>query len=110
VVPVVASVLVIVLVAIVQEHSRHLAAIIATMPLTAPLGMWIVFTASEGDQRQTADFVASMAVGSAASLVFVLACWLGLRQAWGFAVTLVVASAIWLTIVSLPHWVGDWLR
>jgi hypothetical protein len=65
--------------------------------------MWIVFSASEGDQRQTADFVGSMAVGSAATLVFVLACWFGLRQAWGFAVTLAVASAIWLTIVVLSH-------
>ena len=40
------SVLVVVLVAVVQERSRHLAAIIATMPLTAPLAMWIVFSAS----------------------------------------------------------------
>ena len=108
--PVAVSVLVIVLVAIVQERSRHLAAIIAAMPLTAPLAMWIVFSASQGDQRQTADFVGSMVVGFAATLVFVLACWFGLRHAWGFPVTLVVASAIWLTIVALPHSVGGWLR
>jgi glycerol-3-phosphate acyltransferase PlsY len=43
VLPVVLSVLVIVVVAVVQERSRHLAAIIATVPLTAPLAMWIVF-------------------------------------------------------------------
>jgi len=63
------SVLVVVLVAVVQERSRHLAAIIATMPLTAPLAMWIVFSASRGDQRQTADFVGSMVIGSDSS------CW-----------------------------------
>lgn len=57
VVPVVLSVLVILLVAVVQERSRHLAAIIAAMPLSAPLAMWIVFSATHGDQRQTADFV-----------------------------------------------------
>ena len=108
VVPVALSVLVIVLVAMVQGRSRHLAAIIAAMPLTAPLAMWIVFSASEGDQRQTADFVGSMVVGFAATLVFVLACWFGLRQAWGFAMTLVVAAAIWLVIVTLPRWVGSW--
>jgi len=39
VVPVVLSLLIIVLVAVVQERSRHLAAIIATMPFTAPLAM-----------------------------------------------------------------------
>ena len=48
-VTVVVSAVVVVLVAVLQERSRHLAAIIATMPLTAPLAMWIVFSASRGD-------------------------------------------------------------
>ena len=64
------SVLVVVLVAVVQERSRHLAAIIATMPLTAPLAMWIVFSASRGDQRQTGDFVGSMVARRGNDLVF----------------------------------------
>jgi uncharacterized membrane protein (GlpM family) len=104
------SVLVVVLVAVVQERSRHLAAIIATMPLTAPLAMWIVFSASRGDHRQTADFVASMVIGSVASLLFVLACWVGLRQEWGLLVTLALASTIWLLIVLVPRWIGHWPR
>jgi hypothetical protein len=104
-VPVALSVLVIVLVAIVQERSRALAAIIATMPLTAPLAMWVVFSASGGDQRPTADFVRSMVAGSTASLVFVLVCWFGLRHAWGFGMTLVVASVVWLAVVTGWHWV-----
>lgn len=108
VVPVVLSVLVIVLVAMVQERSRYLAAIIAAMPLSAPLAMWIVFSASRGDQGQTADFVGSMVIGSAATLIFVVACWIGFRQAWGFLVTLSVASALWLAVVSLPRLVGGW--
>src|SRR6185503_493007 len=106
VVPVVLSVLIVILVAVVQERSRHLAAIIATMPLTAPLAMWIVFSASGGDQRQTGDFVGTMVIGSVASLVFVLACWLGFRQAWGFLVTLAFASALWLLIALIPGWIG----
>ena len=107
-VPVLLSVLVIILVAVVQGRSRYLGAIIAAMPLTAPLAMWIVFSASQGDQRQTAEFVGTMVIGFAATFVFVLACWFGLRQEWGFLVTLAFASAIWLVIVSLPRWIGDW--
>jgi uncharacterized membrane protein (GlpM family) len=106
VVPVLLSVLIVVLVAVVQEQSRHLAAIIATMPLTAPLAMWVVFSASRGDQRQTADFVGSMVLGSVASLVFVLACWFGLWRQWGFSVSLGVAAAVWLVIVLVPGWIG----
>jgi hypothetical protein len=100
------SVVIVVLVAVVQERSRTLAAIIATMPLTAPLAMWIVFSASRGDQRQTSDFIGSMVVGSVASLVFVLACWLGFRHAWGFVATLAFATVIWLLIVLVPRLVG----
>jgi hypothetical protein len=108
VVPVLLSVLIIVLVAAVQEHSRYLAAIATAMPLTAPLAMWIVFSASGGDHRQPADFVGSMVVGVGATFVFVLACWFGLRQEWSFLATMTVASAIWLVIVSLPRWAGGW--
>ena len=100
------SVLIVVMVAVVQERSRHLAAIIATMPLTAPLAMWIVFSASRGDQRQTADFVGSMLVGIIGNVVFVLACWLGFRREWGFLTAVGFAAAIWLLIVLLPRWVG----
>lgn len=100
------SMLVVVLVAVVQERSRQLAAIIATMPLTAPLAMWIVFSASRGDQRETADFVGSMVMGSVASLLFVLACWFGLRHAWGFPLTLGLASTVWLLTVLVPRWIG----
>ena len=78
------------------------------MPLTAPLAMWIVFSASRGDQRQTADFVGSMVLGSIASLVFVVACWIGLRQPWGFLVTLAFASAVWLLLVLIaPRFIGS---
>jgi hypothetical protein len=69
VVPVALSVLIVILVAVVQDRSRCLAAVIATIPLTAPLAMWIVFSASQGDHRQTADFVGSLMVGFLANLV-----------------------------------------
>ena len=106
VVTVLLSVLVVVLVAVVQARSRHLAAILATMPLTAPLAMWIVFSASHGDQRQTAEFVGSMVIGAVASLLFVLACWFGLRQELWFLGTLAVATTLWLLIVVVPRWLG----
>ena len=104
------SVLIVVVVAVVQDRSRHLAAIVATMPLTAPLAMWIVYSASRGDQRQTADFVSSMLVGIAGNVVFVLACWLGLRREWGFLTTLGFGAGAWLVIVLLPRWIGPSTR
>ena len=46
-----------------------------------------------------------MVAGTAASLVFVLVCWLGLRHAWGLGMTLVVASVVWLAVVTGWQWV-----
>ena len=54
----------------------------------------------------TADFAGSMVIGFVASLVFVLACWLGLRREWGFPASLGFAGGIWLAIAFLPRWVG----
>ena len=69
-----------------------------------------MFSASGGNQRQTGEFVGTMIIGSVASLAFVLACWLGLRQAWGFLLTLAFASAIWLLIALVPSWIRHSVR
>jgi hypothetical protein len=45
------------------------------------------FSTSRGDQRQAAEFVGAMVIGSIASFVFVLACWFGLRREWGSSIT-----------------------
>jgi hypothetical protein len=103
VLPVVASVIIIVLVAIVQERSRALAAVLAVMPLTVPLAMWIVFSASGRDYQQTAHFVRSMIPGYLASIAFVVACWYGLRQQWPLPVVMVFAFGLWAALAALPY-------
>jgi uncharacterized membrane protein (GlpM family) len=102
VLPVLISVLVIVVVAIVQERSRYLGAIIAAMPVAAPLAIWIVYSSSGGDHEQTAFFTLSMVYGIFATMVFVAACWLALRQRWSLPVTLAVGYGVWLALVALP--------
>lgn len=104
VIPVLVSVAVIVLVAVVQERSRHLAALLASMPLTAPLAIWIVHSASGGDHRETAAFSWSLLVGSLASLAFVAACWLALRQAWSLPAVLAAGGVVWLAAVAAATW------
>jgi uncharacterized membrane protein (GlpM family) len=104
IVPVVASVVIIVRVALVQERSRELAAVVAVMPLTMPLAAWIVFSGSGGDHQQTARFAGSMfAAAYLPTAVFVAALWWGSRQAWSLPLTLVGAFAAWAALVALPH-------
>jgi hypothetical protein len=45
--PVILSITVIILVAVIQERSKFLAAIVATMPVSAPLALWIVYAANK---------------------------------------------------------------
>ncbi|MGH3118768.1 MAG: hypothetical protein ACRDQ2_16965 [Gaiellales bacterium] len=104
VLPVLASVAVIVLVAIIQERSRHLAAVLASMPLTAPLALWIVFSATKGDHRQTADFAASMLMGVIGALAFVVACWFGFSRQWNFGLVLGFGAVAWFVIVVVSRY------
>lgn len=110
VVPVAVAFAVIVLVAVLHARAPALAAVTATMPLTAPLAMWVVFSSSGGDHQHTADFVWAMVLGSVAAGLFVLACWVGLRQRWAFPLVLVVAAGVWLAAVAGPALVGRWLH
>jgi hypothetical protein len=91
------------LVAVVQARLPHLAAILATMKLTIPLAMWIVFSATHGDRRQSAEFAGSMVLGSVASRTYILTAWLGFGQEWGFTLTVGFAAVVWLVMVSLSH-------
>ena len=72
IIPVAASVVIIVLVAMLEERSREMAAIAAVMPLTMPLAVWIVFSGSGGSHQQTAEFVRSMFTAYVPTLVFMV--------------------------------------
>ena len=54
--PVVISVIVIIVVAILEKQSKVIAAITATMPLTAALALWIVYASADGDKAATSQF------------------------------------------------------
>ena len=101
--PVAMSVVIIVLVAVLQERSREMAAIAAVMPITMPLAAWIVFSGSGGNHHQTAEFVRSMLTAYVPTLFFVGALWYGLRQAWPFPLVIVLAFAVWAVLVALPY-------
>jgi len=68
--------------------------------------MWIVFSATLGERRQSAECAGSMVLGSVASLTFIPATWLGFWQERGFALTVGFAAIVWLVVVWLPRWVA----
>jgi uncharacterized membrane protein (GlpM family) len=80
VLPVVLSILIIILVAVLEKQSRLVAAITATMPLTATLALWVVYSSTGGEQEPMTAFIGGLIVGIIPTLIFLVAIWFGFRQ------------------------------
>lgn len=97
--------LIIAAVAFVQERSRTLAGILAAMPLSIPLAMWIVY-AETRDLAQTAAFARATFLALLPSGAFVLACWLLLARGVPFGWSLASGYTVWLALLLLARGVG----
>jgi len=93
--PVLASIGIIVVIALLRERSKALAAITATMPVSIALGLWIVYVAEQGDPTAVVSFVRSMLIGIAATAIWLLAVWLAARAGWGLPRLLLVGYLAW---------------
>ena len=101
VVPVVASILTIIVIAAVRVYSKTLAAITATMPVTIPLALWIVYADSNGDQTTVVQFVEALSITVVANLFFVLAMWLAARAGWRLAPLVLAGYFAWSIALAL---------
>ena len=63
IVPVLLSIIVIILVAVIEKQSKLAAAITATMPIGATLALWIVYSANEGERKTMEQFSIGLLVG-----------------------------------------------
>lgn len=99
--PVLISVGVIVLVAILEKHSKQVAAITATMPLTAALALWIVYSSAGGDQGKVTEFSREMLLGIIPTLGFLAAVWVAARMGLKLSGMLVVGYSAWAVILGL---------
>lgn len=71
--PVGVSITVIILVALIQKQNKLAAAVTATMPVTIPLTLWIVYSSTGGNQQMMTEFTSSMVSGIIPTVAFVLA-------------------------------------
>jgi len=100
VLPVAISVLLIVAIALVQAYSKTVAAVTATMPLTIPLALWIVYAANREDHAAITEFTGSLLMGVIATLVFSLALWLAARAGLRLIPMLAAAYLAWATALG----------
>jgi hypothetical protein len=110
VLPVFLSIVVIILVAVLEKQSKLLAAITATMPLTIPLALWIVYSSSQGERGAMVQFTQSLALGLVPTLAFTIALWLGAKAGLKLVPIILSGYAVWaavlLVLIFLRHWLG----
>lgn len=99
--PVVLSIVVIILVAVLEKQSKFAAAITATMPIGATLAIWIVYSANSGDQQTMKDFSVGLLMGIIPSLGFLFAAWFSFRAGLKLLPMLLIGYAAWGTLVGL---------
>ena len=95
VLPVFFSILVIVLVAILQKQSKLLAAIVATMPLTAPSALWIIYSSSGGEKAAVTDFSLGLLLSIIPTLGFLLTVWITSRAGLKLLPMLLSGYCVW---------------
>ncbi|MGD2027099.1 MAG: hypothetical protein PVI99_04715 [Anaerolineales bacterium] len=93
--PVAISILVIILIAILEKQSRLIAAITATMPLAAPLGIWIVHSSSGGDKIAVSEFTQGLLLGIIPTIGFILTAWLVSRSGASLGKILLTGYGVW---------------
>lgn len=108
-IPVILSIIIIILVAVLEKQSKLVAAITATMPLSVVLGLWVVYASAGGEQEAMKTFTSGLLIGIIPSVIFLIAVWFGVRQglrlvpligtgyaAWGLALAALLLVRKWI--------------
>ena len=93
--PVVLSITVIILVAVLEKQSKLFAAITATMPLATPLALWIVYSSNAGDKTVMSQFSLSLLLGVVPTLAFLVTVWLAARAGMKLGPILLTGYGVW---------------
>lgn len=99
--PVLISIVVIILVAVLEKQSKLAAAVTATMPIGATLALWIVYSANDGDRGTMEQFSVGLMVGIIPSIGFLVAAWLSARAGLSLVPILLVGFTVWGIMLSL---------
>jgi hypothetical protein len=103
--PVIVSIIVIIAVAILRQYSKTFAAIAATMPINIPLGLWIIYSGTEGSeatkQKALADFGELVLVNIGPTVGFLVTTWLMTRAGHSLVPTLIVGYVTWGVLLAI---------
>ena len=112
--PVATSIGIILLVAVLRERSRTLAAIFATMPINMPLAIWVV-ASGVGDEQLNpviALLTRNMLIGFIPTFVWLGIVFLAMRAGWQLIPAILTGYAVWAVLIAAAFAIGlmEWPR
>ena len=105
--PVVLSIVVIILVAVVEKQSKLFAALTATMPLTTSLAFWIVYSSNAGDKNVVSQFSLSLLLGLLPTLAFLITVWLAARAGMKLVPIILTGYGVWAVGAAILYLLRD---
>src|SRR5690242_4148683 len=101
--PVLVSIGIIILIAVIRQYSTSLAAITATMPLNIPLGMWIVYSGSDNHQAALAEFSEAAMMNIIPTIVFLVVAWQFSKIGFSAVQTILLGYVSWAICLGLIY-------
>lgn len=99
--PVGISIVIILIVAVLRNYSKTLAAIFATMPIGLPLSLWIIAGTDGSDSAAMAVYAEKLIVGLFPTMAFIIVAWLAMRAGWSVLPAILVGYVGWGILLGL---------
>ncbi len=93
--PVIISIILIIVLAILSDYSKTLAAITTTMPTKIPLAIWVIWAAEHGNRKAMTEFNMGLLIGIVPTVLFVAAAWWAARAGWPLVPILGAGYVAW---------------
>ena len=103
------SLAIITAIAFVSEKSRVLASILTVLPINITIGLWFIYTDSQGDAASSANFARMVLLGLIPTALFTVTCWFGLNRGWPLGRVIVAAYVVWLVSMLLYRFIDSQL-
>lgn len=99
--PVLISIGIIIIIAIVRQYSRTVAAIVVTMPINIPLGMWLVYGGSDDPHAALAEFNEALILNFVPTIVFLIVAWQLAKAGHSALSTIVLSYIVWAVCLGI---------
>jgi len=103
VLPVLVSIAIIIAIAVLRNVNKQFAAIVATMPINIPLGLWIVYAGEGGGSARVLEFTQSVAINLIPTILFTVACYFALKAGWTLIPTILAGYAVWGVSLGITY-------